>query len=91
MMTAAIVTGFSPKAPDEADFFYKKRIDFCVSVIYGDPSNYLDAFTWALVWDNTYLPGTVDITSVYADTTPTGDAELQGAVNAVFDFMIKTP
>ena len=91
MMTAAIVTGFKPKAVDEADFFYKKRIDFCVGVIYGDPNGYLDAFTWALVWDNVYIPQTVDITVVYADTSANGDALLQGAVDAVFEFMIKTP
>lgn len=91
VMTAAVLDGLKPKGTDEADFYYKKRVLFSIDVIYTNPEQYLNAFVWALVWNSSLVPGMVDIVAAAADLTDNGDAEIQQAVNAVFQFMATAP
>lgn len=88
MMTAAVTLGMQPPQVGESDYMHKMRIRFCTDVIYGNPERYVKAVSWALIWDSSSVPGMVDIVSAAADLTDAGDAQIQQAVNAVFQFMI---
>lgn len=87
LMTTAIISGLTPQGVNESDVVYKFRVKFSINVIFGNPDQYLQAFVNGLTWNPTGIPGMVDVPAAAADLTAAGDAQIQAAVNAVFNFM----